>query len=218
MNHDERLTDLNDLPDLTDWPSSPAAERNKAPILDVLRGLLPKRATVLELASGTGQHAAHFAAAEPGWVCQPTEADPAALRCIDAHCAGLANVRPALPLDVLARPWAALGVFDAVYCANLIHIAPWATCAALMQGAAQHLVPAGVLVLYGPYLVQGEAVAPGNTAFDLDLRLRNAQWGLRWLGDVVREAQRVGLVFEQRVAMPSNNLLLVFRRGERTAR
>ena len=185
----------------------------------VLRGALPRRASVLELASGTGQHAAHFAAAQPGWVWQPTEADPSALPFIDARCAGLANVRPALALDVLARPWAAaLGGFDAVYCANLIHIAPWATCAALMQGAAQHLVPGGVLVLYGPYLVQGEAVAPGNTAFDLDLRLRNAQWGLRWLGDVVREAQRVGLLFEQRVGMPSNNLMLVFRRAERTAR
>lgn len=203
----------------TDWPMSPAAERNKKPILDVLCSALPAHASVLELASGTGQHAAHFAAAQPGWDWQPTEADASALPCIDARCAGLANVRPALALDVLARPWAAaLGGFDAVYCANLIHIAPWATCAALMQGAAQHLVPGGVLVLYGPFLVQGEAVAPGNTAFDLDLRLRNAQWGLRTLADVVREAQRVGLLLAQRVAMPSNNLTLVFRRGERTGR
>ena len=210
---------MTDPTDPTDWPASPAAERNKDPILDVLRGALPRRASVIELASGTGQHAAHFAAAQPGWVWQPTEVDPSALPFIDARCAGLANVRPALALDVLARPWAAaLGGFDAVYCANLIHIAPWATCAALMQGAAQHLLPGGVLVLYGPYLVQGEAVAPGNTAFNLDLRLRNAQWGLRWLGDVVREAQRVGLLFEQRVGMPSNNLTLVFRRAERTAR
>ena len=201
-----------------DWPASPAAERNKGPLLDALRQLLPGTASVLELASGTGQHAAHFAAAQPGWAWQPTEADPSALPFIDARCAGLANVRPALELDVLARPWnAGLGSFDAVVCANLLHIAPWATCAALMQGAAQHLVPGGLLLLYGPFVVGGEPLAPGNTAFDLDLRMRNAQWGLRLLGDVVREGQRVGMVFERRVEMPANNLVLVFRRGERMA-
>ena len=199
-----------------DLPYSAAAERNQAPILDFLRGLLPDSAGVLEIASGTGQHAAHFAAAQPRWIWQPSEADAQALPAIAQRCAGLPNVRPALPLDVLVRPWAgALGSFDAVYCANLLHIAPWATCAALMQGAAQQLVPGGVLVLYGPYLVDGEPPAPGNAAFDLDLRLRNAQWGLRLLGDVVREGQRVGIVFEQRVAMPANNLVLVFRRRER---
>ena len=201
-----------------DWPASPAAERNKGPLFDVLRSLLPGAASVLELASGTGQHAAHFAAMQPGWAWQPTEADPSALPFIDARCAGLPNVRPALALDVLARPWhATLGSFDAVVCANLLHIAPWATCAALMQGTAQHLVPGGLLLLYGPYVLDGEPLAPGNTAFDLDLRMRNAQWGLRLLSDVVREGQRTGMVFEQRVEMPANNLVLVFRRGERTA-
>ena len=201
-----------------DLPASPAAERNKGPLLDVLRRLLPDAPSVLELASGTGQHAAHFAALQPGWVWQPTEADPGALPAIDARCAGLSNVRAALALDVLARPWpAALGSFDAVVCANLLHIAPWATCAALMQGAAQHLVPGGLLLLYGPFVVDGEPLAPGNSAFDLDLRMRNAQWGLRLLSDVVREGQRVGMVFERQVAMPANNRVLVFRRRERTA-
>ena len=200
-----------------DRPTSPAAERNKGPLLDVLRRLLPGATTsVLELASGTGQHAAHFAALQPGWTWQPTEADASALPAIDALCGAQANVRPALALDVLARPWpAALGVVDAVYCANLLHIAPWATCAALMQGTAQHLVPGGLLLLYGPFVVDGEPLTQSNTAFDLELRMRNAQWGLRLFSDVVREGQRVGMLFEQRVEMPANNLVLVFRRRER---
>jgi SAM-dependent methyltransferase len=197
-----------------DLPFSPAAERNKAPILDVLRAALPARAAVLEVASGTGQHAAHFAAAEPGWQWQPTECDEAALPAIDQRCAGLPNVRAALRLDVLAQPWpAALGRFDAVVCANMLHIAPWATCAALMQGTAQVLQAGGCLVLYGPYRVDGEPTAPGNIAFDADLRARNPAWGLRRLADVVDTAAQAGLRFERRVDMPANNLMLVFRLG-----
>ena len=195
---------------------SPAAERNKEPILTVLARVLPARAAVLEIASGTGQHAAHFAAAQAGWDWQPTDVDARSFAAIAAHASGVANVRPALPLDVLSVPWpAAIGRFDAVYCANMIHIAPWATCAALMRGAADHLVDAGVLILYGPYLVDGEPTAPGNLAFDLDLRRRDASWGLRRLDAVVGEAARAGLAFEERIAMPANNLMLVFRRGVR---
>jgi hypothetical protein len=195
-----------------DLPSSPAAERNKGPILDVLQRMLPVPASVLEIASGTGQHAAHFAAAEPRWQWQPTDADAAALPAIARRCAGLPNVLPALALDVLG-PWpAALGRHDAVYCANMLHISPWATCAALMRGAARHLADAGVLVLYGPYIIDGEATAPSNLAFDADLRARDASWGVRRLADVVREAADAGLGFEQTLKMPANNLLVVFRR------
>ena len=123
------------------------------------------------------------------------------------------NVRPPLVLDVLAPRWPrSLGRFDAVFCANMLHIAEWATCAALMVGAARHLSPGGALVLYGPYLVDGEPTAPSNVAFDADLRQRNAAWGLRRLGDVIAEAERVGLAFERRVDMPANDLMLVFRR------
>ena len=193
---------------------SPAAERNKAPILAVLERVLPTRAAVLEIASGTGQHAAHFAAAQPGWDWQPSDVDARSLAAIAAHASGVANVRPALPLDVRAVPWpAAIGRFDAVYCANMIHIAPWATCGALMHGAARHLIEGGVLLLYGPYLVDGEATAPSNLAFDLDLRRRDASWGLRRLAAVVDEAARAGLAFEERIGMPANNFMLVFRRG-----
>jgi SAM-dependent methyltransferase len=194
-------------------PWSPAADRNKGPILDALRRLLPVPATVLEVASGTGQHAAHFAAAEPRWHWQPTEADAASLPAIARRCAGLPNVLPPLALDVLA-PWPpALGRHDAVYCANLLHISPWATCPALMRGAARHLNDGGMLLLYGPYIVDGEPTAPSNLAFDADLRARDAAWGLRRREDVEREAARAGLVLRERVAMPANNLLLAWGRS-----
>lgn len=197
-----------------DLAFSAAADRNKAPILEVLARVLPPNAAVLEIASGTGQHAAHFAAAQAGWNWQPTDAQAQALPSIAARCAELANVRPPLELDVLALPWPqALGRFEAVYCANMLHIAPWATCAALMQGAARHLVAGGALVLYGPYFVDGEPTAPGNMAFDADLRARNPHWGLRRVADVVQEGQVAGMAFERRFDMPANNLTLVFRRG-----
>jgi SAM-dependent methyltransferase len=192
-------------------PCSPAADRNKEPILQVLRAALPAHADVLEIAAGTGQHAAHFAAANAGWTWQPTDADGTGLDTIAARCAGLPNVRAPLRLDVLA-PWPpGLGRFDAIYCANMLHISPWATCPALMRLAAHHLVPAGLLVLYGPYVVDGEPTAPGNLAFDAALRAQDAHWGVRRLADVVQEAATAGLAFAQRVAMPANNLCVMFR-------
>jgi len=195
---------------------SPAADRNKDPILAVLTRALPGAATVLEIASGTGQHAAHFAAARRDWDWQPTDADPGSLAAIASHTASLANVRRPLALDVLAARWPeSLGRFTAAYCANLLHIAEWGACAALMAGAARHLVPGGMLFVYGPYLVDGEPTAPGNVAFDADLRGRNAAWGLRRLADVVDAAEHAGLVFEQRFDLPANNLLLVFRSAAR---
>lgn len=193
-------------------PFSAPAERNKAPILEVLGRLLPARATVLEIASGTGQHAAHVAAAKPDWTWQPTDISVRALAGIAARCAGLPNVLAALELDVLAPQWPqALDRFDAVFCANMLHISPWATCAGLMRGAARHLVPGGVLILYGPFLVDGEPTAPGNQAFDADLRSRDPCWGLRRLAEVEREARAAGIALRDRFAMPANNLVLAFR-------
>jgi SAM-dependent methyltransferase len=212
MHHhrDDRCTDMSHA----DLPASPAAERNKAPILDVLRRVLAPRAAVLEVASGTGQHAAHFAAANPLWRWQPTDADRRALPGIAARCAELENVGLPLELDVLRSRWPLEpAAFDALYCANLLHISPWDTCPALMAGAAHHLAPGGALLLYGPFFVDGEPVAPGNTAFDAGLRERDARWGLRRLVAVAAEGQRAGLAFEQRFEMPANNLLLLFRLG-----
>lgn len=194
-------------------PHSPAADRNKEPILAVLRQVLPARGRALEIAAGTGQHTAWFAAGLPQWSWQPTEADPALLPAIAERIAqaGLGNVRPPLLLDVLAAPWPLADRFDALFCANMLHIAPWETCAALMQGAARHLRPGGLLATYGPYLEDDVPTAPGNLAFDASLRERDPAWGLRHLRDVKAEAQRAGLALAERHALPANNLLLVFR-------
>ena len=192
---------------------SAAAERNREPILAELQRLLPACGVALEIGSGTGQHAAHFAAALAGWQWQPSDLDPAAIASVDAWCDGIANVRPALGLDVMEAAWPGVPAsLDAIFCANLLHIAPWPTCAALMDGAARHLAPSGLLLLYGPYVVDDEPTAPSNVAFDADLRARNPAWGLRRLAQVVQQADAAGLALRERVAMPANNLLLVLGR------
>lgn len=203
-----------------DAPFSPAADRNKQPILERLQQLLPERGRALEIASGTGQHAAWFAAGLPGWSWQPSDGDAAALPGMAARVAQAdgGRVRAPVQLDVMAARWPAQGPafgpeFDAVFCANLLHIAPWAACAALMRGSARCLAPGGVLLTYGPYLERGVATADGNLAFDTSLRARNPGWGLRQLHDVADEAARAGLALRARHAMPANNLLLVFARA-----
>lgn len=199
---------------MPELPHSPAADRNRQPILEVLQRVLGPRGTALEIASGTGQHVAWFAAALPQWEWQPTDGDPSLLPAIAERVAqaGLANVRPPLLLDVTAPAWPVAGAFDAIFCANMLHIAPWAACAGLMQGAARHLAADGVLVTYGPYLEADVPTAASNLAFDASLRERNPAWGLRHLDAVAQEAQRGGLTLRQRHAMPANNLLLVFAR------
>jgi SAM-dependent methyltransferase len=195
-----------------DLPFSPAAERNRAPILDVLARLLPGPARVLEIASGTGQHAAHFGAARADWAWQPSEGHREALASIAQRCAGLGNVAAPLHIDVLA-PWPVEPAsFDAVYCANLLHIAPAGVGAALFAGARNALAADGVVLLYGPYFVDGEAPAAGNVAFDADLRSRDPAWGVRRLGEVARQGADAGFALAERIAMPANNLLLVWRR------
>jgi SAM-dependent methyltransferase len=198
---------------------SPAAERNQQPILQVLQQVLPAQGLALEIASGTGQHAAFFAAGLPGWVWQPSDAQADAFGSMAAWCAqaGVANVSAPVVLNVLAPQWPSEGTeftqpFDAVYCANMLHIAPRETCAALMQGAARYLAPHGRLITYGPYLEHGVPTAPGNRAFDDSLRQRNPAWGIRPLTDVTQQAALAGLHLRARFQMPSNNLLLVFQR------
>jgi hypothetical protein len=196
-------------------PHSPAADRNKEPILAHLRGILGERGTALEIASGTGQHAVWFAASLAGWTWQPTDADPGMLPVIADRIAqaAVANVLPPLQLDVRAPRWPAFTrKFDAIFCANMLHIAPWDACPALMAGAARHLAPDGMLITYGPYFEQGVPPAPSNLSFDESLRSRDPSWGIRQLTDVVAEARRAGLVLAQRHEMPANNLLLVFVR------
>ena len=201
---------------------SPAAERNKQPILAQLQRTLPASGTALELASGTGQHVACFATALPGWTWQPTDAEGDAFSTITANTqgAGLRNVHAPLQVDVLSPAWLQasslpLGdaLFNAIYCANMLHIAPWATCAALMQGAALRLAPGGQLITYGPYLEGDVPTSPGNLTFDASLRGSNPAWGLRQREDVEACAQQAGLVLQTRHAMPAHNLLLVFGRA-----
>lgn len=168
---------------------------------------------MLEIASGSGQHAGLIGAGLPGWRWQPSDADATALPSIAAWCEGLAHVAPPLVLDVLAMPWPGVPpAVDAIYCANMIHIAPWPCTAALMHGAARHLAPQGLLLTYGPYLEDQVATAPGNLAFDASLRERNPAWGVRRLADVTAQAQAAGLVLRERIAMPANNLLLAWGR------
>ncbi len=204
---------------MSDLPFSPAADRNKDAILEHLRHLLPAQGALLEIASGTGQHIAWFGVALPGWQWQPTEAVADALPTLAARVAaaqqthaGLPNVLEPRLLNVMAPDWK-VGRFDAIYCANMLHIAPWATCAALMQGAARHLAPDGQLITYGPYLEDDIPTAAGNLAFDQHLRERDTAWGLRRREDVEAEAARAGLRLQARHALPANNLLLVFGRG-----
>ncbi|MDQ6881098.1 MAG: class I SAM-dependent methyltransferase [Pseudomonadota bacterium] len=201
-------------------PTSAAADRNKQPILDLLQQLLPDRGTALEIASGGGQHVGWFAAEMRTWTWQPTDADPHVLPTIAARsaAAGLANVRAPLLLSVTAQQWPCAArpfseSFDAIYCANMLHIAPWNCCAGLMRGSARHLALDGLLITYGPYFEESAPAAPSNDAFDASLRQRDPAWGIRRLADVTLEAGKAGLRLQARHQMPANNLLLVFGRA-----
>lgn len=195
--------------------SSPAAERNAAPILEVLERILPAEGAVLEIASGSGQHVVHFARARPLLTFQPSDAGFDALASIEARRleAGLPNLLPALLLDVTRDPWP-VSAADAVLAINMVHISPWAACEALVRGAARILRTGAPLYLYGPYRIEGRPTAPSNEAFDQSLRARNAAWGLRALDEVARLAAAAGFALDQVVDMPANNISAVFRRRE----
>jgi SAM-dependent methyltransferase len=194
--------------------TSPYVARNRGPILKVLRRVLPERGIVLEVASGTGEHAAYFAAGLPQLTWQPTERDTLALRSIKAYrtAGNLANLLPPLELDVMAKSWPVPRA-DAVVAINMIHIAPWTAAEALMAGAERLLQPGGVLYLYGPFKENGLHTAPSNKTFDENLRARNKDWGVRDVGDVAKLAARHRLDLVERVAMPANNLSVIFKRS-----
>ncbi|MDR7307625.1 DUF938 domain-containing protein [Rhodoferax saidenbachensis] len=198
---------------------SPAAERNKQPILEVLQSLLPASGRALEIASGTGQHVVWFAQHLPLWDWQPTEVHQGALYNVEVRAteADLVNIDTALQLDVCKEPWfpdgsAQAGPYGLVLCINMLHIAPWAACAALMRGAAQYLTPDGVLVTYGPYFEADVVPTQSNLDFDKSLRAHDSSFGIRQLADVAEEAKRAGLRLQARHALPANNLLLVWAR------
>jgi SAM-dependent methyltransferase len=191
----------------------PHVVRNRDPILDVLRRALPAKGLVLEVASGSGEHAAYFATKLPALDWQPTDPDPQALASTAAHRAAIEtpNLLPPLHLDVTAERWPVERA-DVVICCNMIHIAPWTACEGLIAGTARILPPDGMLYLYGPYKVGGQHTASSNLAFDNQLRAQNAAWGIRDLEAVTAVAERHSLALTETVLMPANNFSVIFRR------
>jgi hypothetical protein len=206
------------MPAMEDWAgrgarTAPAVARNRDPILAVLQRFLPPRGFILEIASGTGEHAVHFAKDMPGVTWQPSDPDAESLASIAAHraAAKLPNLLPPFELDVTSSQWPVTKA-DAIVAINMIHIAPWRACEGLMAGAERLLSVGGVLYLYGPYKEKGVHTAPGNEAFDGSLRMRDQSWGVRDLEEVMALAGRHSLDFAERIAMPANNLSVIFRR------
>jgi SAM-dependent methyltransferase len=192
---------------------APASERNRQPILDVLRRVLPARGLVLEVASGTGQHAIFFSEHLPDLRWQPTDASPEALQSIGAWVAEATspNLLPPLELDVCSAEWP-IREADALLCINMIHISPWEATEALFQGASKVLAAGSPLVTYGPYRLHGEHTAESNEAFDESLRSRNARWGVRDISALVELGAQTGFSLHERVGMPANNMTLVWTR------
>ena len=192
---------------------APSVARNKDAIAGVLARYLPSSGLVLEIASGSGEHAVHFASSFPALVFQPTDPREEALASIAAwrQETALPNMRAPLALDVTAAPWP-INYADAVTCINMIHIAPWEATLGLVAGAARIIPPGGLLFLYGPYKRAGQHTAPSNAEFDASLRERDARWGVRDLETVAAEATAMGFAAPMIEAMPANNLSLIFRR------
>jgi SAM-dependent methyltransferase len=191
---------------------APATERNREAIRDVLVRELPAEGTVLEIASGTGQHAVAFAQAMPAITWQPTDPDPTSIASIAAWCAeaALPNLRAPIRLDVTETPWP-IAQADAIVCINMVHIAPWEAALALFAGAGRLLAPGALLYLYGPYRFDG-TTAPSNEDFDRSLRSRDPRWGVRDVRELGTAAAEQGFVMRGVVAMPANNHSLLFRR------
>ena len=191
----------------------PAPERNKGPILEVLKRVLPERGTLLELASGSGQHVVHFARNFPEITFLPSDIVDENLASIRAWIdeSGLTNVLPPRRIDVTSSDFGFEPV-DAIYNANMVHISPWSCAIGLFAGAARHLAEAGSVVLYGPFRIGGEHSAPSNAEFDADLRSRDASWGVRDFEAIVTLAEDAGFRLRERVAMPANNQTVVFVR------
>lgn len=194
--------------------TSPATARNRQPILEVLRARLPDGARVLEIASGAGEHAVFLAGALPWVRWQPSDPDATARASIAAwrQEAGLPNLAAPLAVDAADPATWPTEAVDAVVCIDMIHISPWAAAVGLMAGAGRLLTPGGRLFLYGPYIEADVPTAPSNLAFDESLKARDPAWGLRDLAEVEALAAASGLARVERIAMPANNLVVVFEK------
>lgn len=191
---------------------APATARNTVPIAEVLALELPKNGTVLEVASGSGEHAVAFARAFADLTWQPSDPEPDALASIQSWSneAALANILPPIRLDAAAA-WPD-AEYAAILCCNMVHISPWAATVGLVSGAATHLLKSNPLILYGPYLEDDVPTAPSNLAFDRSLKARNPAWGIRKLADLDELAANNGFSRTARYEMPANNLTLIYRR------
>jgi SAM-dependent methyltransferase len=192
--------------------TSPSTARNRDPILAVLREHLPANGLVLEIAAGAGEHAVHMARYLPTLTWQPTDPDETALASIAAwrEDVALPNLLEPLRLDAARSEDWPVKAADAIVCINMVHISPWAATQGLLAGAGAILPQGGILFLYGPYREDGVETAPSNLAFDDSLKQRNPAWGLRRREDVEDLAADHGLTLKTRIAMPANNLSLVF--------
>lgn len=192
---------------------APATLRNRDAITDVLREILPPSGRMLEIASGTGEHIVHFAQAFPALTWQPSDYDDAALVSIAAWSAdsGFGNIAPPIRIDASADDWPVEQV-DAILSINMVHIAPWRAAEGMMRGAGRLLPPGGLLYLYGPFREGDVPIAESNRAFDLSLKSRCPEWGLRLLDDVAALARDNGMMLDRRMEMPANNLSLIFRK------
>jgi SAM-dependent methyltransferase len=192
---------------------APAAERNRDTILEVLRGVLPESGLVLDVASGSGQHAVYFAAAFPNLEFQPTDIDPDAIRSIAVYRveAGLPNLKPPVVLDAASDTWP-IERAAAVISINMLHIAPWEAGLGLLRGGARVLASGAPLVLYGPFVVDGDFISQSNVAFDANLRADDPRFGLREVREVERAAKAAGFTLEALVPRPANNHMLILRR------
>lgn len=197
---------------------APATLRNREAIAAVLAAELPSSGLVLEVASGSGEHAVYFADQFPALDWQPSDPDPAALASIAAWAgdAGAQNVRAPLMLDAAADDWP-VASSDAILCINMVHISPWTATLGLMVGARRLLGTGQPLILYGPFIEDGVATAPSNMEFNASLRARDPAWGLRNVREVSAAAAKQGLKLVRRVAMPANNLMLVYRPADATS-
>lgn len=193
--------------------SAPAALRNREFIADVLADWLPQAGLVLEIASGTGEHAVFFAERFPSLEWQPSDLHPDAISSISAwrEAAGLSNIRPPLEIDASAGIWP-IDRADAVLSINMVHISPWASALGLLDGAARLLAAGAPLILYGPWIADGIETAASNLEFDSQLRARDPEWGLRSVEDFAAAAQERGLGLVETRPMPANNLMLLLRR------
>lgn len=207
-----------DIPPVSQRRHAPATSRNREPITDVLKQYVPAGAVMLEIAAGTGEHAAHIAPLLDGVTWQPTDLEADNRNCIDAWVThtGVTNVRPAMSLNVLDRPWALpkpLGQVNVIFACNLIHIAPIEVCDALLRESADILPSGGRLILYGPYLENGEHTAPSNIAFEQWLKGQDERWGIRDRQKVTEHAESLGLQPIAVIPMPANNFSLVFEKA-----